>query len=188
MTTPFSPHNTPITAPGLTLLPIDRAGARSILIAVPPDDHIWGPEYPTDGSLACAAAVITADDEGRTDPFGAFWIRRDLDATIVGDVIFHGPPDERGIIDIGYGLIPAARGAGLATRAVITMIEWAFTDPTVTRVTANTTDDNLGSIGVMHRVGMNVTHGPGGLMRGVALRGFWRAPDDVDLNAGPVSH
>ncbi len=43
-------------------------------------------------------------------------------------------------------------------------------------MTANATDDNRGSIGVMARAGMTVSHGPGGLVRGVAMREFWSPP------------
>lgn len=119
---------------------------------------------------------MVAIDEGRSDPFGAFHVVRTEDDTTIGDTLFHGPPDDRGIVDIGYGLVPSARGHGYATIAAVAMIEWAFTQAGVTRVTANTTDDNLGSVAVMERSGMNVSHGPGGLMRGVALRGQWTPP------------
>ena len=151
---------------------MDRALARCVLVAHAPDGVRWASGYPTDGSLACAAAVIAADDAGRTDPFGAFCIL-DADGVTIGDLLVHAPPDAQGAVDIGYGLVPSARGRGLATAAVIALIGWAFADPSVRRVTANTIDDNVRSIGVMRRAGMHVSHGPGGLVRGVAIRGIW---------------
>ena len=161
---------------------MDRAVARCVLIAQAPAGARWAPDYPTDGSLACAAAVIAAADAGRTDPFGAFCIL-DADGTTIGDLLIHAPPDAHGTVDIGYGVAPSARGRGLATAAVVALIGWAFTHPAVRRVTANTTDDNVGSVGVMRRAGMRVSHGPGGLVRGVAIRGDWSPresgpPDD----------
>jgi len=155
---------------------MDRRIARGILIAEPPEGTRWAEGYPTEGSLACATAVLVALEDGRTDAFGAFCIVREFDALTIGDALFHGPPDERGTVDIGYGLVPAARGYGYATKAVVAMLEWAFSRSEVTRVTANTTDDNRGSIGVMARAGMTVSHGPGGLVRGVAMREFWSPP------------
>jgi RimJ/RimL family protein N-acetyltransferase len=155
---------------------MDRRLARSILVGRPPDGARWAGGYPTEGSLACATAVMVAREDGRTDPFGAYCIVRERDRLTIGDALFHGPPDDRGTVDIGYGLVPAVRGRGYATMAVVAMLEWAFTQPGVARVTANTTDDNTGSVGVMGRAGMTVSHGPGGLVRGVAMREFWTPP------------
>jgi GNAT superfamily N-acetyltransferase len=167
---------------------MDQRLARSILVGEVPDGARWADGYPTEGSLACATAVMVAAEDGRLDPFGAFCIVRERDGLTIGDTLFHGPPDGRGTVDIGYGLVPAARGRGYATVAVVAMLEWAFTQPGVARVTANTTDDNAGSVGVMARTGMSVRHGPGGLVRGVALRESWmppgarRADDDPGAN------
>lgn len=180
MRTPSSTDVITITTATLTLRAIDRPLARAILIAEPPPGAIWPEGYPTEGSLACATAVMVALEEGRTDPFGAYCIVRRDDGRTIGDVLFHGPPDERGTVDIGYGLVDAARGRGDATRAVVAMMRWAFAHGGVMRVTANTTDDNVGSIGVMRRAGMTISHGPGGLVRGVAMRAFWRPPAGAD--------
>jgi RimJ/RimL family protein N-acetyltransferase len=176
MTTPTSPDLTTIRTPGLVLAAVDRALARNILIAERPDGAVWPADYPTEGSLACATSVIAAIDEGRTDPFGAFTLIRTADGMTIGDALFHGPPDDRGTVDIGYGLVPSARGRGYATIAVVAMIAWAFGREDVLRVTANTTDDNRGSVGVMERARMTISHGPGGLVRGVAMRDFWTPP------------
>jgi RimJ/RimL family protein N-acetyltransferase len=174
MTTPSSTDRAEIRAGSVTLVGIDRELARAILIGRAPDGARWADGYPTDGSLACAAAVIAANDAGRTSPFGAFCIVRNDTGLTIGDALFHGPPDDRGTVDIGYGLVPSARGHGFATIAVCAMLKWAFAQPAVTRITANTTDDNAASVRVMERAGMTISHGPGGLVRGVAMREFWR--------------
>ena len=166
---------------------MDRRIARGILIAEAPEGSRWAEGYPTEGSLACATAVIVALQDGRTDPYGAFCIVRERDGLTIGDTLFHGPPDDRGILDIGYGLVPAARGFGYATTAVVAMLEWAFAQPDVTRVTANTTDDNAGSVGVMARAGMTISHGPGGLVRGVAMREFWTPVATIRPDGAPAA-
>ncbi len=183
-----SPELINITAPSITLVAVDREMARGILIGEPPGGARWADDYPTEGSLACATAVMVAIDEGRTDPFGAFCVVRNHDMTTIGDTLFHGPPDDRGTVDIGYGLVPSARGHGYATIAVVAMIEWAFAQEGVGRVTANTIDDNVGSVAVMERAAMNISHGPGGLMRGVALREFWTPPGSNRPDAPPAPH
>jgi RimJ/RimL family protein N-acetyltransferase len=183
-----SPELINITTPRITLVAVDREMARGMLIAEPPAGALWADDYPTEGSLACATAVMVAIEEGRTDPFGAFCVVRNEDTTTIGDTLFHGPPDDRGTVDIGYGLVPSARGHGYATAAVVAMIAWAFTQGGVTRVTANTTDDNVGSVAVMERAAMSISHGPGGLIRGVALRDFWTPPRSNRPDASPAPH
>ena len=184
MTTPSSADQTEIRAGAVTLVRIDRELARGILIARAPVGARWADGYPTDGSLACAAAVMEASDVGHLSPFGAFCIVRHDSGLTIGDALLHGPPDDRGTVDIGYGLVPSARGHGFATVAVRGMLEWAFAQPSVVRVTANTTDDNTASVRVMERAGMTISHGPGGLVRGVAMRDFWR-PGRADHPDGP---
>jgi len=165
---------------------MDRRVARGILIGEAPAESRWAEGYPTEGSLACATAVIVAREDGRVDPFGAFCIVRERDGLTIGDALFHGPPED-GTVDIGYGLVPSARGYGYATKAVVAMLEWAFTQPSVTRVTANTTDDNAGSVGVMERAGMTISHGPGGLVRGVAMREYWTPPATIRPDAASAA-
>jgi RimJ/RimL family protein N-acetyltransferase len=188
MRTPSSPDRDDAVLPAVTLAVMDRDLARAVLIGRAPDGHRWPADYPTEGSLACAAAVMAAADAGRTDPFGAFVIVDGTTGHTVGDVLVHAPPDDRGTIDIGYGLAPSARGQGRATAAVFALMQWAFAHPEVTRITANTTDDNHGSIALMERVGMTVSHGPGGLVRGVAIRDFWRAGDTPDRHSPADGH
>lgn len=54
-----------------------------------------------------------------------YLIRRKDDGLAVGGFGFFGPPDESGQVGFGYGLVPSARGAGLATEAVRVALEFA---------------------------------------------------------------
>lgn len=51
----------------------------------------------------------------------------------IGSVGFHGPPDERGRLEVGCRLDPAYRGRGYAGEAVTAMLEWAALHHGVTR-------------------------------------------------------
>ncbi len=43
---------------------------------------------------------------------------------VVGDCGWFGPPDTEGVVDLGYGLAPSARGRGVATEAVGLLLTW----------------------------------------------------------------
>ena len=49
---------------------------------------------------------------------------------VVGDIGFHGPPEPgpRAVVEIGYAVVPAWQGRGVATRACALMLEQAWRD------------------------------------------------------------
>ncbi|MCH7231936.1 GNAT family N-acetyltransferase [Glycomyces sp. L485] len=124
------------------------AGAREI--------H-WSAEYPFDGTKIAAGMLLNAVDDGLWKPgFGMYQIVRSEDGLVVGDVGFHAAPDENGMVEIGYELVPEARGAGLATDAVLTIVGWAMGQPGVARVEAETTIVNTDSQAVLNRSGFEI--------------------------------
>jgi RimJ/RimL family protein N-acetyltransferase len=76
------------------------------------------------------------------------------DHVLIGDMGFKGGPDERGMVEIGYSIIPEYQGRGYATEMARALIAWAFSQPDITVVTAECFDDNIGSIRVLEKVGM----------------------------------
>ena len=62
----------------------------------------------------------------------------------VGDLCFKGLP-ENGHPEIGYGLLPEYEHQGYATEAVRAACRWAFGQPGVTAVEAETDPDNAAS-------------------------------------------
>ncbi len=74
----------------------------------------------------------------------------------VGLAGFKGDPNERGEVEIGYGIDPAYRNRGFATEAVKALIAWAFQDPTCWLVQADTLKDNVASNRVLAKTGMKI--------------------------------
>ena len=63
----------------------------------------------------------------------------------VGDICFKGEPNNRGEIEIGYGTYEKFQGMGFMTEAVKAMTDWAFDQPGVTAVIAETDLLNVAS-------------------------------------------
>jgi len=76
--------------------------------------------------------------------------------TLVGETGFHGPPDDSGTVEVGYGVLPAWRGRGIATEATGALIRHAFDGSRgrVRRVVARCLPDNPASQRVLERLGM----------------------------------
>lgn len=61
---------------------------------------------------------------------------------MVGDICFKGKPDGMGRVEIGYGTYPDFQQQGYMTEIVGALSAWAFTQPRVKVVLAETREDN----------------------------------------------
>lgn len=102
--------------------------------------------------------------------FGLHLIRRLSDGLVVGDVGFHAPPDERGVVEISYGLAESARGNGLASRAVRLLSASAMTRGGVACIIADTSTANEASAHVLQAAGYQLVRQDGARLR-YRLRG-----------------
>jgi ribosomal-protein-alanine N-acetyltransferase len=90
-------------------------------------------------------------------PENATWTMNAVvrDDEIVGNAGFKGAPDERGEIELGYGILTVHRRQGLAVAAAGLLLERARREPSVTRVLATINPDNAASIGVITKAGFS---------------------------------
>lgn len=80
------------------------------------------------------------------------------DQLVVGDMGFKGGPNEDGIIDLGYSIVPSYQGKGYATEMGKAMVEWAFTHSDVKKLVATCNPDNFASIRVLEKIGFKRTN------------------------------
>ena len=82
----------------------------------------------------------------------AIWMIELKDGTHIGELCFKGL-DKNGIAEIGYGINDKYQNNGYATEAVKAVLEWAFTDPKVTVIEAETDAGNIASKRVLEKCG-----------------------------------
>ena len=70
---------------------------------------------------------------------------------IIGDIGTHGPVDEAGRAEIGYGLAAPSRGQGYGSEAVAAVTEWLLSQPGVRQVRAHTLTSNAPSRRVLEK-------------------------------------
>ena len=114
----------------------------------------WHPEYPLAETLEGLTWLYAAWQEmGGLDPESPWWTYQlVVDGQVVGDIGFHGPPDDQRRLTIGYQVVPSARGRGIATAAcgqLVTLAWGAGAD----RLLAFTDVDNRASQQVLRRNG-----------------------------------
>lgn len=126
-----------------------------------------------ENAIASKVAVDWVDTEGlgmvnyytrviHEDPallgWGMWLITHKPEGLIVGSVSLKGRPSFLGDIEIGYGISPRYRGHGVATEAARALGSWAFAQPGVARLNAETLSINRASIRVVQKLGMRHTH------------------------------
>ena len=93
----------------------------------------------------------------RADPDVARWLVRAIvrgaDNTVVGICGFHGPPDENGMVEIGYSIGPEYRRMGYGRACAVELINYASQQPDVTVVRASISPDNDPSLGIVTSLG-----------------------------------
>jgi RimJ/RimL family protein N-acetyltransferase len=136
----------------LVLASVDVAAALRIRDRRPSSSDAWADGYPFEGDLAAIggflAGISRGDDVGA---FRYFQISRRSDGLAIGGIGFKGRPDD-GTVEIGYGLIPTARGNGYAAEALTALLAIGR-DYGVARISANTTLDNRASRRTLERAG-----------------------------------
>jgi RimJ/RimL family protein N-acetyltransferase len=125
------------------------------------DEHVgdhWHTEYPLEDELDPLRDLAVASSP---DPiFTMYLVRRRSDGYAVGGVGFFGPPDGAGRVEFGYGLVPSARGAGLATEAVRAALNFAK-DHGADVALADTDVSNGASRRVLEKCGLVETRAEG---------------------------
>jgi RimJ/RimL family protein N-acetyltransferase len=72
---------------------------------------------------------------------------------MMGHAGFHGPPDETGMVEMGYTIFPEFRRQGLATETAQRLIDFAKENG-ATRIRASVSPDNLPSLAMVKTLGL----------------------------------
>jgi RimJ/RimL family protein N-acetyltransferase len=82
---------------------------------------------------------------------------QDGSRSAVGYLNFHAGPDERGMVEVGYTLLPEARGHGYAIEAVRAAFDWATRVHGVRHFRAAVAPDNKPSLNLIAKLGFRQT-------------------------------
>jgi [ribosomal protein S5]-alanine N-acetyltransferase len=96
-------------------------------------------------------------DQIASDPSAARWVASaaicDATGYAVGYAGFHGPPDEVGMVEVGYTVVPERRRLGYATAMLAALLQRAADEPGVQVVRATISPDNVASQATVARFG-----------------------------------
>lgn len=89
-------------------------------------------------------------DQMAADPGHARWMARQAvtgpEGVVIGHAGFHGPPDEAGMVEIGYSVAPDFRRQGYGRAILIELLRRSAAEPAVKTVRATMSPDNVASL------------------------------------------
>jgi RimJ/RimL family protein N-acetyltransferase len=138
----------------LQLHAIDVGEGERIVAKTPGPEDTWADDFPFEGDVGAVRGFLRATERGEQRPFGFYRITRLADGRAVGGIGFKGQPED-GCVEIGYGLVPSARGNGYAAEAVVALLTIAK-DNGLSRVIADTARDNIASKRALIRAGFRL--------------------------------
>jgi ribosomal-protein-alanine N-acetyltransferase len=138
----------------------ERAGTEALATALEaPIPSDWPPQFYEPDDLDRMERLL--QDERNSGWTLYYLIQRAPTRAVVGVAGFSGRPSAEGLVEIGYGVVPAFRRLGFASEAVTALLEFAFRDTRVRTVQAETFPHLVGSIGVLRRTGFQPASGTG---------------------------
>ena len=165
-----------LIAATLPLIETEAAGTPNLSTALNAEIEGWPPPGNDENSLQWSVEKLRAHPEHTGFHIWYVILLDGQHRKLVGLVAFKGPPDEQGTIEAGYSIVEKYQRRGIATEATRAMMRWAFEDPHVKRITAETFPELEASIKVMKGCGMQFlgdgSSEPGAIRYGVTRDQF----------------
>jgi RimJ/RimL family protein N-acetyltransferase len=150
-----------LATPRLRLVPVngttvraDLAGPEHLSISLDSDlADDWPPGLWADDRPILAEVLATMRDDDGWRPW--YWLLRQADGSLrlIGVGGFSGPPDDQGVVTLGFSMVPSLWRRGYASEAVAALVEWSSRQHDLRVIEAFTENDNLGSIKVLQNNG-----------------------------------
>ena len=115
----------------------------------PLPEYFVGPDWR--GTWRMRSEQVCQDAASAAWVTGVIWDEREQVA--VGRAGYHGPPDESGMVEIGYAIDPAYRRRGYARAALEALLRRAAEEPQVSTVRVTISPDNTASYALAAQYG-----------------------------------
>lgn len=143
-TVPAGTGRVSIVSAGLVLRPWADDDAPAVLAAArDPEIRLW--QGATMVDLAEALAWVRSRADWSTGDHASFAMSETPDSEALGSISLHKIDREQGDAEVGYWVALAARGRGLARRAVVEVCRWAFAEYPIDRIELYQAVENVAS-------------------------------------------
>lgn len=111
--------------------------------------------WPTDDTMDILPIINKSLEKDKIPSGFEFWmiIKKD-NFKVIGDIGFHGKPDEKGEVEIGFGLIADERAKGYGYEALRAIMDWTLSQESVKVIKADCLVENKPSAAILEKAGM----------------------------------
>lgn len=110
--------------------------------------------WPTADTMDILPIIYETLKVSKPSGFETWLIIRKDNNHIIGDIGFHGKPNELGEVEIGYGIVEAERGKGFGYEALQAIVDWIVSKEQVKVLEAECLIENTASASMLKRVGL----------------------------------
>lgn len=148
-----------ILTPRLILVPVTLEITQSLLDGSSKEIEILGfkthDNWPREDTMDILPIINKTLQEERIPSGFEFWMIIKKDSMkVIGDIGFHGKPNEKGEVEVGFGLVKQERGIGFGYEALKTIIGWLESQRSVKVIKADCLLDNEPSKRILEKAGM----------------------------------
>src|SRR5215469_16834656 len=138
-----------LPAPAFRPLAEGELAAANAVSPVPLSEYFVSPE--------CTGTWRMRSEQVEQDPASAAWVTGviwdEQGQVAVGRAGYHGPPDQSGMVEIGYAVDPPYRRRGYARAALEALLQRAADEPRVKTVRVTISPDNAASYALASQYG-----------------------------------
>lgn len=131
-------------------------------------------DWPTNDTMDILPIIVEALKDSEPSGFETWMIERKDSKEIIGDIGFHGMPDENGEVEIGYGLVESERRKGFGFEAARAIMDFAIGHEAVKVIKADCLIDNIPSIRILEKLGMKEVKRDSKLI-------YWKYDKEINL-------
>jgi RimJ/RimL family protein N-acetyltransferase len=112
-------------------------------------------KWPTEDTMDILPIINNSLEKDKVPSGFEFWmIVKKYNMHVIGDIGFHGKPNEKGEVEVGYGLVEHERGKGFGYEALNAIMDWLSFQESVKVIKADCLIDNRPSARILEKVGM----------------------------------
>jgi RimJ/RimL family protein N-acetyltransferase len=112
-------------------------------------------KWPTEDTMDILPIINNSLEQSKLPTgFEAWMIVDKTNIKIIGDIGFHGRPNEHGEVEIGFGLVKNERGKGFGSEALNAIMDWLSHQESVKVIQAECLISNKPSAVILEKAGL----------------------------------
>lgn len=112
-------------------------------------------EWPTEDTLDILPIINNSLEKNKMPSGFETWMIVDkANKIVIGDIGFHGSPNEKGEVEVGFGLVEHERGKGFGSESLNAIMDWLNFQESVKVIKAECLINNKPSAQILEKAGL----------------------------------